>query len=301
MGRGLTPPQNWGGALIKSLQIGPGVPEPVREPGERAARAALGAWLDGPVDAYGAKRSPRVQLESSVEATSSRLSPYFRWGCLSPRECEQQALDRGTGGAKAWVRQLAWRDFHAHNLLHHPENVRLEQQERFRGLEFDDAPERLAAWQEGRTGFPLVDAGMRELAATGFMHNRVRLVCGSFLTKELHLDWRLGEDHFARLLLCGEPAQNNGNWQWIAGTGTDPAPYFRRMYNPALHQQRFDPDGTYVRRWVPELRDVPDEHLAEPWRMRDRPFSAMEYPDPIVDRKIERERAGERYRAATSG
>jgi deoxyribodipyrimidine photo-lyase len=280
-----------------ALGLGRGVPEPVREPGERAARAALDEWLDGPVDGYGAKRSPRTQLAGGDEPTASRLSPYLRWGCLSPRECEERALARGTGGAKAWVRQLAWRDFHAHNLLHHPENVRLEQQERFRDLEFDDAPERLAAWAEGRTGFPLVDAGMRELAATGYMHNRVRLVCGSFLTKELHLDWRLGEEHFSRLLLDGEPAQNNGNWQWIAGTGTDPAPYFRRMYNPALHQQRFDPDGTYVRRWVPELRDVPLDRLAEPWGL----LEAADYPPPIVDRKVERERAAERYRAATAG
>ena len=294
LGRGQTPRRFSAEVAAEELGLGPGVPEPVRAPGERAARAALDAWLGGPVDEYGAKRSPRVQLASSQDARASRLSPYLRWGCLSPRECEQRALDRATGGAKAWVRQLAWRDFHAHNLLHHPENLRLEQQERFRELEFDDAPDRLAAWAEGRTGFPLVDAGMRELAATGYMHNRVRLVAGSFLTKELHLDWRLGEEHFARLLLDGEPAQNNGNWQWIAGTGTDPAPYFRRMYNPALHQERFDPDGAYVRRWLPELDAVPDDRLAEPWGT----LEASGYVPPIVDRKAERERAAERYRTA---
>ena len=258
------------------LGLGPGVPDPVREPGERAAREALDAWLADGIERYGAKRSPREEVGHHTEARSSRLSPYLRWGCLSPRECEERAKQH-----EAWIRQLAWRDFHAVNLLHHPENVDTEQQERFRGtLAYEDDPEKLAAWQEGRTGFPLVDAGMRELAATGWMHNRVRLVCGSLLTKELHLDWRLGEEHFARLLLCGEPAQNNGNWQWIAGTGTDPAPYFRRMYNPALHQERFDPTGDYVRTWIPEL-GTPD------------------YPDEIIDRKAERERAAERYRAAT--
>jgi deoxyribodipyrimidine photo-lyase len=225
---------------------------------------------------------------------------------VSARECEQRAVDRDTGGARAWRRQLGWRDFYAHTLLLHPQNVRTEQQERFRALETDDDPERLAAWEEGRTGYPLVDAGMRELRHTGFMHNRVRLVTGSFLTKELHLDWRAGEDVFARYLLCGEPAQNNGNWQWIAGVGTDPAPYFRRMYNPALHQERFDPNGEYVRRWIPELAGVPDAKLAEPWTMTAAEQEAAgcvigrDYPAPIVDRRAERERAKERYRAVTS-
>ena len=284
----------------EDLGVGPGVPEPAREPGEPAARAALDAWLDGPVDAYGERRHGMARVGTS------RMAAYLRWGCVSARECEQRALDRGTGGAAAWRRQLGWRDFHAHTLLHHPTNVRMEQQERFRALRTDDDPARLAAWAEGRTGFPLVDAGMRELVRTGFMHNRVRLVCGSLLTKELHLDWRLGEDHFARHLLCGEPAQNNGNWQWIAGVGTDPAPYFRRMYNPALHQERFDPDGTYVRRWVPELAGVPAGRLAEPWTMTPAEQEAAgcvigrDYPAPIVDRRAERERAKERYRAVTS-
>ena len=284
----------------EELGLGPGVPDPVREPGEAAARVALGAWLDGPVDDYGARQHGMARVGTSV------LSPYLRWGCVSARECEQRALDHGSGGARAWVRQLGWRDFYAHTLLRHPSNVRTAQQERFRALETDDDPALLAAWQEGRTGYPLVDAGMRELAATGFMHNRVRLVTGSFLTKELHLDWRLGEEHFARLLLCGEPAQNNGNWQWIAGVGTDPAPYFRRMYNPALHQERFDPQGAYVRRWVPELARVPLERLTEPWRMTDAEQEAYgcaigrDYPAPVVDRRAERERAKERYRKVTS-
>jgi deoxyribodipyrimidine photo-lyase len=283
-----------------ALGLGPGVPEPVREPGEPAARAALAAWLDGPIDRY------HERQDGMARVGTSRLAPYLRWGCLSARGCEAAALERATQGAAAWRRQLAWRDFHARTLLEHPDNVREAQQERFRALETRDDPARLAAWAAGRTGFPLVDAGMRELAATGFMHNRVRLVCGSLLTKELHLDWRDGEAHFARLLLCGEPAQNNGNWQWIAGVGTDPAPYFRRMYNPALHQARLDPEGEYVRRWVPELRSVPLAHLAEPWRMSPAEQEGWgcvigrDYPAPIVDRAAERERAKERYRAVTA-
>jgi deoxyribodipyrimidine photo-lyase len=285
----------------QELGLGPGVPEPVRAPGEAASRAALDAWLGEGVDHY------HERSDGMARIGTSRLAPYLRWGCLSARECEARAEGHGGRGAAAWSRQLAWRDFYAHVLLLRPENVRAEQQERFRELEFEDRPDRLAAWAEGRTGFPLVDAGMRELRATGFMHNRVRLVAGSLLTKELHLDWRAGEDVFARFLLCGEPAQNNGNWQWIAGVGTDPAPFFRRMYNPALHQARFDPRGEYVRRWVPELAGVPDARLGEPWTMSAAEQRAAgcvvgrHYPAPIVDRSVERGRAAERYRRAGAG
>jgi deoxyribodipyrimidine photo-lyase len=254
---------------VPELRVEAGVPEPARAPGEPAARRALGAWLDGPVDGY------RDAFATSV------LSPYLRWGCLSPRECEARAEARGTTGARAWIRQLAWRDFYAQTLLTHPENVFREQQARMRGLEYEDHPDRLAAWAEGRTGFPFVDAGMRQLAATGWIHNRARLVAASLLTKELQLDWRAGEAHFARLLLDGEPAQNNGNWQWIASVGTDPAPYFRRMYSPERHQERFDPQGEYVHRWIPEL-GTPD------------------YPQPIVDRRQGRARAKERYGRVTA-
>jgi deoxyribodipyrimidine photo-lyase len=144
---------------------------------------------------------------------------------------------------------------------------------------------------------------MRQLARTGWMHNRARLITASFLTKDLHLDWRRGEGHFMRLLVCGDEAQNNGNWQWIASTGVDPQPYYRRLYSPVLQQRRHDPHGEYVRRWVPELRDVPLARLAEPWTMTDAEQQAAgcvigrDYPAPIVDHKAERERALERYRA----
>ena len=273
-----------------------GVLKPIREPGEPAARRALDAWVEGAIERY-------ANRHDLVEGGTSVLSPYLRWGCLSPVEVEAAARGRTGKGVSAFARQLVWRDFYAHVLLLNPANARHEFQARFRDLEWDRDVERLGAWQEGRTGYPLVDAGMRQLAATGWMHNRARLVTGAFLTKDLHLDWREGEAWFERLLLDGEPAQNNGNWQWIASTGVDPAPYFRRMYNPALQQRRHDPSGAYVRRWVPELERVPDERLAEPWRMDGAEQRAAgcevgrDYPAPIVDHLAERRRALDRYRA----
>jgi deoxyribodipyrimidine photo-lyase len=275
------------------------LPEPHCEPGEPAARAALARWLDGPVDAY--EDSHDIVAD---ERGTSGLSPYLRWGCVSAAECERRAANRGGAGAAAWIRQLAWRDFFAHVLLAHPDNARQEFQPRYRDLEWVRDEDALEAWRAGATGYPLVDAGMRQLARTGWMHNRARLVVGSFLTKDLHLDWRHGEAHFEALLLDGEPAQNNGNWQWVTSVGVDPAPYFRRIFNPTLQQRRFDPGGEYVRRWVPELRDVPPARLAEPWTMSDAEQRAAgcvigrDYPAPIVEHATERRRAIERYRAA---
>jgi deoxyribodipyrimidine photo-lyase len=273
------------------------LPEPFCEPGERAARVAADAWLQDGIDRY-------AERHDDLARGTSGLSPYLRWGCLSARELEQRAEQHGGEGAAAFTRQLAWRDFYAHVLLMHPGNARLEYQERMRDLEWEVSAEHLEAWQTGRTGYPVVDAAMRQLAATGWMHNRARLIVGSFLTKDLHIDWREGELWFERLLLDGEQAQNNGNWQWIASTGVDPAPYFRRMLNPMTQQAKFDPSGEYVRRWVPELRDVPDAHLAEPWQMSDEEQQAAgcrigaDYPQPIVEHAAERRAAIERYRAA---
>jgi deoxyribodipyrimidine photo-lyase len=283
----------------EALELGAGVPEPAVEPGEAAARAALDRWLsDADVDHY-------ADEHDTLAGGTSLLSPYFRWGCLSARECEERADGRGGQGAAAFTRQLAWRDFYAHQLLMFPDNINNEFQPRYRGtLRWADDDEALQAWKDGTTGFPIVDAGMRQLARTGWMHNRARLVVGSFLTKDLHLDWRDGERHFARLLLDGEPAQNNGNWQWIASTGADPAPYFRRLFNPMIQQRKFDPDGAYVRRWVPELRDVPVRKLPEPWTMSDEEQQdagcviGADYPAPIVDHAHEREVAKQRYGAA---
>jgi len=259
--------------------------------GEPNARRAARAWFDGPIQHYGSDGS-------------SRLSPYLRWGCLSARALELEAEQSAGTGAEAWIRQLAWRDFYAHVLLHWPQNLDHEFQERHRDLEWSDDREHLEAWRRGQTGYPIVDAAMRELAATGWMHNRARLIVGSFLTKDLHLDWRHGERWFSQLLLDGEPAQNNGNWQWIASVGVDPAPAFRRIYNPTLQGRRFDPDGAYVRRYLPELTSVPDDRLFEPWMMTTAEQRASgcrigaDYPAPIVDHRRERQRALERYRVS---
>ena len=231
----------------------------------------------------------------------SRLSPYLHFGCVSPREAEHRLPDGP--GAAAYRRQLCWRDFYAHVIGHYPANARSEFQQRYRGsIRWSRAETRFEAWCEGRTGYPTVDAGMRQLRREGWMHNRARLLVGSFLTKDLGIDWRWGERWFMRLLLDGDEASNNGNWQWIASVGVDPQPAFRRIFNPARQQQRFDPAGEYVRRYVPELAEVPDDYLAEPWTMPDhvqeqaRCRIGHDYPAPIVDHAIARREALDRYR-----
>ncbi len=263
--------------------------------GESAARQALNRFLDGPLDGYDDGRD--ILAGESV----SRLSPYLHFGCLSPREIEERV---GCGpGAEAFRRQLCWRDFYAHVLGHFPANARTEYQRRYRGrIRWSHAQKPFAAWCEGRTGYPSVDAGMRQLRREGWMHNRARLLVGSFLTKDLGIDWRWGERWFMRLLLDGDQASNNGNWQWIASVGVDPQPAFRRIFNPARQQERFDPDGKYVRRYVPELANVPDQYLAEPWTMpgevqvRAGCRIGWDYPGPIVEHKKARAEALERYR-----
>jgi deoxyribodipyrimidine photo-lyase len=278
----------------------PPAPEPEARhpfaPGERAARERMRAWLRWGLDRY-------AERHDLLAGGTSELSPYLHFGCLSPRELEQRVREQGGPGADAFVRQLAWRDFYAHVLLANPGNTRHAHKRAYDRLEWDDDEALLDAWREGRTGYPVVDAAMRQLLATGWMHNRGRLIVGSFLTKDLHLDWRHGEAHFMRHLLCGDEASNNGNWQWIASVGVDPAPYFRRMYNPVSQQRRHDPGGEYVRRWLPELRDVPDARLAEPWTMSAaeqraaRCLIGRDYPAPVVDHRHERERAMRRYAA----
>jgi deoxyribodipyrimidine photo-lyase len=253
--------------------------------GEAEARRRARAFLAGPV-----KRYPEE---------TSRLSPHLHFGCISVRELEERRP------AEEFRRQLAWRDFYHHVLLHHPGNARRAHQPRYRGLRWSRSRKRFDAWCAGCTGFPLVDAGMRQLRREGWMPNRVRLVVGSFLTKDLWIDWRWGERWFMHHLVDGDEANNNGNWQWIASVGTDPQPPFRRIYNPARHQERLDPDGVYVRRYVPELARVPDHALAEPWRMTDDEqrtagcVIGRDYPQPIVDHAAERREALARYAAAS--
>ena len=265
--------------------------------GESAAAQRLAWFLDGPVDDYEANHDL-----PAVDGTS-KLSAYLHFGCVSPRVAEA-ALPRGDG-AQAFRRQLAWRDFYHHVQFHHPRNAEHEYQERYRGtLAWVEDEALLTAWQQGRTGYPLVDAAMRQLLRDGWMHNRARLLAGSFLTKHLGIDWRRGEAWFMRLLLDGDQANNNGNWQWIASVGVDPRPVFRRLYNPTAHLKRYDPDGKYVREYVPELRSVPDKYLPEPWTMPEAVqreancVIGIDYPEPVIDLRPAREAALARYAAA---
>ncbi len=290
--RGLDP-----GALPSLADLG--LEQTVSEPaigGERAGREAMRSFLSGPVSNYDQGRN-----ELGRERCS-RLSPYLHFGCISPRELEDR-LPSGEGG-QAFRRQLCWRDFYAHVLLHFPGNAKTEYQDRYRGkVRWSHAHRQFEAWREGRTGFPLVDAGMRQLQREGWIHNRARLVVGSFLTKDLGIDWRWGERWFMRWLIDGDEASNNGNWQWIASVGVDPQPAFRRIFNPARQQERFDPDGYYVRRYVPELRNVPDRYLSEPSTMPDEVQRRAgctigeDYPEPIVDHAVARREALARYRS----
>ncbi len=274
-----------------------GLEQEVEDPlpgGERAGRVRLSRFMSEGVGDY------TDNHDALGRDKTSRLSPYLHFGCLSAREVEER-LPRGKG-PDAFRRQLCWRDFYMHVLQHFPRNARSEFQERYRGkISWSYAERRFEAWCEGRTGYPLVDAGMRQLRREGWMHNRARLVVGSFLTKDLGIDWRWGERWFMRLLLDGDEANNNGNWQWIASVGVDPQPFFRRIYNPARHMERFDPRGDYVRRYVPELREVPDDHLAEPWTMPEEVqrecgcVIGEDYPEPIVDHREARREAFARY------
>ena len=280
---------------LEDLGLEQEVDDPMRG-GESEARRRLTNFLRGPIDAYDSGH------DALGADQTSRLSPYLHFGCVSPLEVESRATNA------AFRRQLAWRDFYHHVLFHHPANATEEFQQRYRrAIDWDHDHDGFRAWCEGRTGFPLVDAGMRQLRREGWMHNRARLVVGSFLTKDLGIDWRLGERWFMRLLIDGDEANNNGNWQWIASVGVDPQPPYRRIYNPARHMERYDPRGAYVRRYVPELEDVPDEYLAEPWQMPDDVQRAVgvvigrDYPGPIVDHREARERALARYRVAAAG
>jgi deoxyribodipyrimidine photo-lyase len=285
---------------IPSLE-GLGLTQPLTDPasgGEHAGRARLDAFLSAGVDGYDEHRDTLGHDGTSV------LSPYLHFGCLSARDVEHRLPD--SPGADELRRQLCWRDFYAQVLRCSPRNARSEHQERYRGMRWSRARSSFDAWREGRTGYPVVDAAMRQLLREGWIHNRGRLIVGSFLTKDLGIDWRWGERWFMELLVDGDEASNNGNWQWIASVGVDPQPPARRIYNPARQQERFDPQGSYVRRYVPELERVPDEYLAEPWTM---PADVQEasgciigsdYPAPIVDHAQARREALDRFAAARS-
>ena len=205
------------------------------------------------------------------------------------------ATDAGRRGAEVWLNELIWREFYASILYHFP-NVRREAfQPQLRAIPWSNDATAFAAWCEGRTGYPIVDAAMRQLVQTGWMHNRARMIVASFLVKDLLIDWRWGERFFMQHLVDGDPASNNGGWQWTAGVGTDAAPYFR-IFNPILQGEKFDPHGDFVRRWVPELARVPARFMQRPWEMtplEQRQAGCLlgqDYPLPIVDHGAARER-----------
>tara|TARA_R110002096_G_scaffold387551_2_gene581775 strand:- start:2491 stop:3924 length:1434 start_codon:yes stop_codon:yes gene_type:complete len=269
----------------------------LREPGERAARIRLKNAIGGAIGEYSENRN-----DPFADATS-HLGADLRYGTLSVREvfhaAEKAREDARSGIVRESIgnfqRQLAWREFFIAILSHYPEVLKYEFNPVWRGLEWDDPDDgdRLQKWKEGRTGFPIVDAGMRQLSATGFMHNRVRMITAMFLTKDLHVDWRHGEQHFMQYLLDGEIACNNGGWQWSAGTGADAAPYFR-IQNPWSQTKRYDPEGRYIKRWLPELEKVEPRRFYQPPPPDER--LSPDYPLPMADHGEERLNTLERFK-----
>lgn len=270
----------------------PKVDADLPEPGEAAATARWRQFVEGPVDGYADDR------DRPDKDASSRMSAYLRWGCIHPRTMLADLQPRRAGHA-AYRTELCWREFYADVLWHQPESARRALNPQMAGMRLDtgeEADARFEAWAAGRTGYPIVDAGMRQLLGEGWMHNRLRMITASFLVKDLHIDWTRGARWFMDHLVDGDLASNNHGWQWVAGTGTDAAPYFR-VFNPVSQGQRFDPDGEYVRRWVPELRAVGGRAAHEPWTLGDLPDG---YPERIVDHAAEREEALARYQELRS-
>ena len=270
--RSLRMPQIRTGRVPGAEALCDGSPSPsLPRGGEQEARRRLSAW------GRGVQRYDEAQ-DALAEDGTSRLSPYLHFGCLSPTEVVHR-IGAQSAGAQAFVRQVAWRDFHHQVLAARPETSRRDYRGHADRWRTDDKA--LDAWKNGRTGFPIVDAAMRQLLAEGWMHNRARLIVGSFLTKTLYLDWRQGADHFLDLLVDGDIANNQMNWQWVAGTGTDTRPH--RVLNPVRQALQHDPDGAYVRRYVPELADVEGPAVHEPWKLGADVRRRLDYPDPIVD------------------
>ena len=275
------------GTLPSPGDLADGAPSPeLAGGGETAGRALMNAWARAHLHEYEDRHD---DLPGDV---TSRVSPHLHFGTFSPLELVDRLEGRSGGGP--YVRQLCWRDFHHQTTFHAPSITRDDLRPGRRRWVDDD--EAFAAWAEGRTGLPIIDAGMRQLRREGWMHNRARLLTGSFLTKHLGIDWRRGAEHFFTWLVDGDVANNAANWQWVAGTGSDTRP--NRIFNPIRQAHRFDPDGDYVRRHVPELAGVVGGAVHEPWKLRDTLDAPDlgDYPEPIVDH----EAAADRFRSGTT-
>lgn len=265
--------------------------------GETAAQARLAAFCGQSVADYDSQR------DFPARPGTSRLSPWLAVGALSPRQCLAQLLQThpdslmGSAGA-VWLKELIWRDFYRHLMVARPEMCRYQPLIPWTAdINWRDDPQGFQAWCEGNTGFPIVDAAMRQLNATGWMHNRLRMIVASFLSKDLRIDWRRGERYFMSQLIDGDFASNNGGWQWAASTGCDAQPWFR-IFNPTTQGRKFDGDGAFIRRWLPALEAVPDSALHSPWEWADKQQRGLDYPRPLVNHKQARETTLAAYQAA---
>jgi deoxyribodipyrimidine photo-lyase len=304
--KALRPMPDLAGDAIESWRLEPRHPDwagGLREiwtPGELSGQHRLSEFLASGVAGYASER------DRPDRAGTSRLSPHLRFGELSPRQvwhaARFAAADRPAlaGDIDKYLAELGWREFCRHLLFDLPDLAARNLQPSFDAFPWRHDDAALRAWQRGQTGYPIVDAGMRQLWRTGIMHNRVRMVAASFLVKHLLIDWREGEKWFWDTLVDADPGSNPANWQWVAGSGADAAPYFR-VFNPILQGEKFDPDGAYVRRWVPELSQLPGGRIHEPWNATPLELAGAgvepgkTYPAPIVDHRLGRERALQAY------
>jgi len=285
---GPPPGLRWGTADGEPLPAEPAPAVDLRLPevGERAAQARWQHFLDQGLEGYAAGRE-RPDLDGT-----SQLSAHLKYGEIHPRTLLADLAARRGEGARVFGTELAWREFYADVLWHTPSSAWGYLRPQYAQMRYDEPGELFEAWTAGRTGFPFVDAGMRQLLATGWMHNRLRMVVASFLVKDLHLEWQHGARWFLDHLRDGDLASNQHGWQWAAGSGTDASPYFR-VFNPMTQGLKFDPDGDYVRRWVPELAHLDGRAAHEPWQVLDGYLHG--YPERVVDHASERQESLDRY------
>lgn len=288
---------------LKTLGFGETIDVP--EAGESVALHRLEKFAESHIERY-AKRRDTLDINPFTDdgAGTSGLSPYLRFGMVSPRQvvaaahsARKEVTDTNSRQSiDVWISEIAWRDFYMHTLHNFPHIYNTSFREEFERIKWRHVPAELQAWQEGRTGYPVVDAAMRQLDAIGWMHNRARMIVAAFLTKDLLVYWREGDVYFMQKLIDGDPAANNGGWQWSAGSGKDSQPFFR-IFNPVAQSKKFDLKGAYIRHWLPELRDVPDKYIHAPWLM---PTPPKNYPPPIVDHDEARDRALAAFKARKS-